>query len=1246
MITGGNRLYSAVCAWFAFFVLLVPGAVESLAFDWRQGEGFRSAVLPAVPPGKVGFTLMPPEATGIRFTNVLAGEVYYTNSIPQNGSGVTAGDVDGDGLCDLYFCGLQGGNKLYRNLGQWRFEDATEKAGVGCPGQFSTGAVLADVDGDGDLDLLVNSIGGGTRLFLNDGKGVFSERPDSGLSRKFGATSMALADIDGDGDLDLYVTNYRVTTIQDDPGTRYSVKTADGKTVVTRVNGQPVASSDYEGLFTVGPDGALIESGEPDFLYLNDGKGHFTPVSPTDEAFLDEQGKPVSLARDWGLSVMFRDFNHDGAPDIYVCNDNQSPDRIWINNGKGQFRALPSAALRQTSYSSMGVDFADVNRDGEDDFLVLDMLPRERSARLRQKIAPARSTIGENLNRLQVPRNTFFFNRGDGTFAEAAHFSGLEASDWSWTPVFLDVDLDGYEDLLVSSGFAFSIRDLDAGDVVAKLKSSGGLSPTEMRGLRRHYPSWPSANLAFRNRGDGRFEETGRRWGFNLGGISQGVCLADLDNDGDMDVVVSNLNAPAAVYRNDAGAARIAIRLLGESGNSSGIGARMIVTPENEGCPLPVQSQEMICGGRYLSGDEAMRVFAAGASTNRFSLRVVWRSGRESAVAHAEPNTIYEIAESSARPVDPRPKTEPPPLFQDASVLLRHTHHQDPFDDFARQPTLPRRLGATGPGVSWCDLTGDGWDDLVVGSGKGGAAALFLNNKQGGFTRVKPPAALARAEGELAGIVAWASAPGYTSLLVGVGNHESGSTNAPSVLRHEIWSGGFDAGAAFPGFESSSGSLALADIDGDGTLELFVAGTSIPGRFPVAASSRLFRQRDGAFHPDGKADATFRGVGLVNGAVFGDLDGDGLPELLLACEWGPIRVFRFKNGAPEEITKELGLDHFAGLWNGVVTGDFDGDGRMDIAASNWGLNTKYRPSKDRPVKCFYGDIAGRGAPAIIEATLDDVAKGWAPTRPLEVLAREMPWLKEQFPTYAAYSDATVAGLLGEKMREMAEVSANWLESTVFLNRPGGFVPVPLPMEAQLAPAFGVAAGDLDGDGLEDLFMAQNFFGTDEDSSRCDAGRGLWLKGDGKGGFAAMSAQRSGLILHGEQRGAALGDYDRDGRVDLVVGQNGAPTRLFHNTGAKPGLRVRLIGPPGNSQGIGSVLRTVFDGSKPPKMGPARELHAGSGHLSQDSLLQVLAAEGASRIWVRWPGGKTNLYAIPAGATEVELNISGKVTAKP
>lgn len=1234
----------------AFGAVTAAGLVEcGAATEWEERGWGRSWAFPSpIVGGRGALESLDAGLTGMRFTNAIPIERHLTNQTLLNGSGVAAGDVDGDGWCDVYLAGLAGGGRLFRNLGNWKFADATDQISGLPAGLEMTGVCLTDLDGDGDLDLGINSVGGGTWLLNNDGRGVFRPFGD-GLNRRRGGSSLAFADIDGDGDLDGYIANYRMVTIRDQPNTRFSIRELQGRQQVVSVDGVPVSDPDLTNrfIFRITAQGgrgnfSYDENGEADVLLRNEGGGRFVPVPFTGGAFLDEAGEPLAVAPlDWGLSVAFRDINGDGAPDLYVCNDFKSPDRLWLNDGRGRFRLAPALMLRQLSLSSMGVDFADVNRDGWDDFFVVDMLSRRHSRRFSQRIDIRPEMVGPGVieQRVQYPRNTMFLNRGDGSFAQVAHMAGLEATEWSWAPVFLDVDLDGFEDLLVSNGFERDGMNVDVLREIELAKRERQLTTMEQLSLRRKFPRLATANLAFRNLGGGRFEDVSVRWGFDADAVSQGMCLADLDNDGDLDVLVNNMNAPALVYRNNAAGARVAVRLKGLAPNTRGIGARIAVT----GGPV-TQAQEMMAGGRYLSSDDATRTFAAG--TKPLRIEVTWRSGRVTVAENVGPNSLCEVYESAAlervRPVAPSVE----PLFVDASALLNHLHVEEPFDDFARQPTLSRKLSQLGPGVAWMDLDGDGWEDLVIGSGRGGSLAVYRNNAKGGFERLSGGLFSRTALRDQSGVVAWRGDSGGASLLVGTASYEDGMTNGVAVERFE-----FDGKPVPPGLPdtgASAGPLAMADVNGDGELDLFVGGRVVPGRFPQAASSMMYRQRGGRFERNAANDPALANIGMVSGAVFSDLDRDGDPDLILACDWGALKILsntagRFSNWDATVVRldgERTALSRLTGWWNGVTTGDFDGDGRMDIIASNWGRNTAFESFRNPSLLLYHGALGADEVEQCIEGYTERETGRTLPLQPLHVMGLALPAMRERVGSFGNYAKSALSEIYGDALRSAGRLEVTHLDTTVLLNRGDHFVMARLPDEVQWAPAFAVCVGDFDGDGAEDAFLSQNFFAMHPEHSRLDAGRGLLLRGNGRGEFSAMPGSASGILVHGEQRGAAACDYDADGRLDLVVTQNAAATKLLRNRTARPGVRVRLKGPTGNSSGTGAVLRLVSGG----KAGPAREIHAGSGYWSQDGAVQILAMpESGAELSVRWPGGLGTTSSVPATAREVQVDVAGKLT---
>jgi enediyne biosynthesis protein E4 len=1218
----------------AVLLSLALAACQPVDTSWHDegGHRWRALDVPRRWGGNAGggFTLLDSSRTGVSFINTVSDSLLVHNRILAQGAGVCLADIDADGLVDVFLARTEGPNALYRNQGGWRFEDVTATAGVAAPDRYSTGCTFADVNGDRSPDLILVALGGPNSLFVNDGSGRFTEQgAAAGLSSTAGSTTIAAADVDGDGWLDLFVTNYKAYTTLD----RLSPQERSFDQVARQVGPRRFEvleryRSDYK--VTDRPDlggVSLSQRADPDYFYRNVGEGRFVrePIA-RNRRFLDEHGVPLAEEpEDFGLAAMFADLNGDRAPDLYVANDFEDPDLFWLNDGKGNFRLAPWFSLRAMSNSAMAVDVGDVNRDGQPDLFAVDMLSQD-SRRRKTQIPTHTATPklpGQDELRYQMQRNTLQLNRGDGTFAEVARLGGIGASGWSWSTVFLDVDLDGWEDILVGTGHRWDVMD---GDTQYRLRNR--LQEIDWRRMLFEYPPLPLGNVAFRNRGDLTFEDASRDWGFDTGpDISHGMALADLDGDGDLDVVINRLGSPAAVFRNDARTARLAVRLRGDAPNTAGIGSLVRVRSGS----LPVQQREVVGGGLYLSSSDAQLTFAVdpGAET---AIEVHWRDGRTSVISDARANRLYEVSQQSASlaPSAPSDSARPRPLFADVTAQLGGHRHVEPyFDDFSRQVLLPNSMSQLGPGIAWYDLDGNGHEDLIIGAGRTGSLAWFRNS--GGTLRAAG-AGFAPAHVDLTTILGWPDARGGATILAGVSSYEMGSLrdalSVPAVVSYSTRDGTLTP--ILSGDTASVGPLAAADYDGDGDLDLFVGARVQPGRYPLPASSRLYFNDGTRLVPDAIANALFARLGMVSAAVFSDLDGNGWPDLVVALEWGPVRVF-LNDGGRFRAWNAPGLADHLSRWNGVATGDLDGDGRLDIVATSWGRNTDWQATPARPLYA-YTTVSPRGADVVL-AREDDRIGGIAPLTTFGRLGLALPSAMMRLRTFANYADANIEAVLARRPDDASRLTATTMDHIAFLNRGDRFEARPLPVEAQLAPAFYAGVADFDGDGREDVFLAQNFFPTDLATPRLDAGRGLLLRGDGAGGLAAVPGTESGVQIYGEQRGGAYADFDADGRLDLAVTQNSGLTRLFRNSGATPGLRVRIAGPPGNPHGVGTQLRLRGAGFA----GPVREIQAGSGYWSQNGAVQVLGGRaGASSLWVRWPGGREQVVPFQPGITEITV----------
>jgi len=1236
----------------SIFLMLgcVSIALQLSSQSWEEGDGFSSLSASAVSGDSQGFSLIESGRTGLDFTNSLVSDRGLRNQILLNGSGVAAGDVNGDGLCDLYFCGLDRPNMLFINHGNWMFEESVIADAILCKDQSSTGAVFADVNGDGSLDLLVTGHQKGVRLFLNEGEGSFIEvTKEWGLASTSGSASMTLADVDGNGWLDLYVVNYRNDTMRDLPNGQFDVRLVNGEYRLLSYNGKSADSPDLKGRFTFNRSQGVLENGEPDQLFLNSGRGQFEPVNWQEGHFLDTNENPVETPYDWGLSAMFYDFNGDLAPDLYVCNDFQSPDRIWINMGDGRFKAMDDNRIRQTSLFSMGLDFSDINRDGLSDLFVVDMLSRSHLRRMVQVMdgmafAQYRDTLQA---RPQSPRNTLFIQRNNQTFSETARYSGVEASDWSWCPVFLDVDLDGYEDLLITTGHWRDAQNADVSRDLDAMIQAGNYTHAQKLAMRSRFPVLNTPNIVFKNMGNAQFEDNSAAWGFNSTQVSHGMVQADLDNDGDLDIAINCLNAQALLYRNDSSNPRVRVQLKGSRQNTAGIGGLIKVNAPG----LPLQTQSIISGGRYLSGDQAVRSFAVQNESDTVTVEINWRNGRHDLYENMSANRLYVFHEN--KKANPHITTKAPApqmktLFEDVSQRLNHRHSDQPYDDFMRQPMLPRKLSSLGPGLAWFDFNQDGWEDLFIGGGKKGKLGVFRNEEGLRFVRQRAKAFEAELPRDQTSIIAWRPDSTDMALLLGQSAYESFQKELPVFNHFSMVTGKMET--ITNGEGSSTGPMTMADWDGDGDLDLFVGGRVQSGRFPENPQSLLYRNHNGKFVPALESSQPFKNVGMVSAAIFSDLTGDPLPDLMLACDWGPLYLFENKGGQFVEVNKEVywsdsltskisfnSLNSLRGWWTSLTAMDANQDGRLDLVAGNWGRNHERGDSSFQPLRIYYGVASGPGGYPSVESHWDQERAAFVPSRDWGTLSASLPWLNRAFKTFQTFAHASIDEALQTIPGEFKFLEARCFESIVFLNLDSAWKAIPLPDEAQMTPLFGIGIGDFNNDGMEDLVGSQNFFGVNTLDSRQDAGTGLLLFGNGDGTFTASMPASSGIAIRGEGRGLAVADFDHDGRADFIATQHSGPTKLYRNLEQKVGLAVRLKGPDGNLQAIGAKGRLIYEnGTK----GPTREWRLGDGYWSQTPNRQVFGFDASpAALEVRWPTGDIQVMKIQKGQKEIRITVS-------
>ena len=1094
-------IYSVMKYLNTFFSLIIISQIESL---YSQKTNL--------------FSLIPPEISGLYFVNTVQETYeknYYKFTYIYNGGGVAVGDINNDGLSDIYFTGNEVPNKLFLNKGNFEFEDITDKADVAGDSGWYTGVSMVDVNGDGLLDIYAcksdwkNNTPSQRRnqLFINKGDLTFEEKASEyGLNDEGFSIQASFFDYDNDGDLDIYLTNH------------------------------PYESN-------LGLEDRLDRRNNPEYsvrdrLYHNN-NGKFEDVSL--KAGIKNYGH--------GLGVVTADLNQDGYIDIYVANDFKESDYFYLNNGNGTFSNAVKEYFGHIPFYSMGVDAADINNDGLEDLFITEMLPKDYK-RSKTNMAPMNVQLFEGMLELglhhQYMHNMLQINRGINRFSEVSQMAGLSETDWSWACLLSDFDNDGLRDVFVANGFKRDFHDKDYVDKAKTLAQQQG-DDIDIFQLYKLIPFTKLTNFMFKNEGDLKFTDKSNAWGFDDYTLSQGAAVSDFDNDGDLDLVINNLDEPSQIYRNNAEKLNnhfLKISLKGNPQNSTGLGAKIHIKYAEQ-----QQIFEMKVTRGFQSSSEHIAHFGLGKHTQVDEIEVIWLNGKRTIRTNVATNQLIQINYDDAIPITMNNEEKNEfQLFEDITVNAFQPvfkHSENKFDDYKIQVLLPHKLSQLGPFISVADVNGDGLDDFYIGGAHQQSGALYIQSSNTNF--IKKEVSIFKQDRiyeDMGSCFFDADGDGDNDLYVVSGSTESeAKTNYyQDRLYLNDGKGDFFESKGLPEILSSGSCVVPADFDRDGDMDLFVGGRVFPNHFPYPTPSFLLQNDKGQFRDialNTSLEMTMQG--MVTSAVWEDIDGDGDEDLITVGEWMPIKIFENREGIFSDITSVYGLENTVGWWNKIIKSDYDGDGDIDFIVGNLGLNHKFHASSEKPLHLYCSDFDQNGSFDIVLAKY--YGEDQVPVRGRECSSEQMPFITEKFPTYKSFADANIDDILGENKQQSLHYEAKMFESIILERNVGGFSIKKLPTLAQIGPINGIVCADFNNDQIKDLLIAGNMYQTEVETTRNDASIGLILTGNDNS-LDPMTTKQSGFFVPQDVKDIKRINIGKDNKIGILVGINDDSLRLF------------------------------------------------------------------------------------------------------